>query len=154
MPAVYGQKKEKGRKMKTASKLSFASQAIAIAVGIIGIAAICFWAGPCDGALELANGNMAPMRCAYTAKIAILILAMATAISIKGLSLGRPESLALILLGVALVAITFESLVGIGVCKSEMMCWTMAAWIRPCGVVIAACGAANAVSALIGKQVR
>ena len=35
--------------------------------------AVLLWAPVCSGTLELANGNMVPMRCAYTAKVAVLL---------------------------------------------------------------------------------
>ena len=38
--------------------------------------AVLLWAPVCSGTLELANGNMVPMRCAYTAKIALMLVVM------------------------------------------------------------------------------
>ncbi len=140
--------------MNIKNNVPLISQGIAIAASLVGILAVVVWANPCDGALELANGNMVPMRCAYTAKIAILLFALVIVTSGKNLVTRKPESLTLALLGIALIVITFESVVGIGVCKSEMMCWSMATWIRGCGIAIILCGAADATRALSEKQVR
>jgi len=140
--------------MSTESKLSVVTQVVALVAAVVGALAVVLWAGPCTGALELANGNMVPMRCAYTAKVAVLLFALAAGLSVRGLATKKRDDLAFVLLGVALFLVTFESAVGIGVCKSQMECWTMAAWIRGCGALVALCGMVNALASVAKRQVR
>lgn len=103
--------------------------------GLIAAGAVFFWATPCTGTLELANGNAVPMRCTYTGKIAALFGFMLVASAVYMFMTKKNEVFFTIMLALGMIIITFESSVGIGVCKSEMMCWDMALWLRLTGGV-------------------
>lgn len=129
--------------------------AVAVAIAaLVAVAASFSWAGPCAGVLELANGNAVPMRCAYAQKAVALMGVVLAIVAAKSAVTGKMESWAMVLLSVAMIAVTFESAFGIGVCKSEMACWTMAAWVRACAAVSGICGLVAAVLPVAKKQVR
>lgn len=98
--------------------------------GVLAILAAYTWAAPCVGTLELANGKVVPMRCAYTTKIAVLLALMLIAVTLVTLFARIDLRIALLLIALGMIVITFESFIGIGVCKSEMACWTTAFWVR------------------------
>ena len=99
---------------------------ISLVCAAVVCGAVLLWAPVCAGTLELANGNMVPMRCAYTAKVAVL--------------------LALVLLAVAIVLMTFDTPLSIGVCKSaDMACQATAVWLRVAGGVSAVAALAGAL---------
>ena len=52
--------------------------------------AVLLWAPVCSGTLELANGNMVPMRCAYTAKVELLLALILAAVAVAALVTKRP----------------------------------------------------------------
>lgn len=109
--------------------------------------AVLLWAPVCSGSLELANGNMAPMRCAYTAKIALLLALILAGVAVAALVTKRPMTVALVLLSLALVLLTFDTPLSIGVCKSaDMACQSTALWLRIAGSV-------SAVAALVGALI-
>ena len=128
--------------------------AIALVSSLLCLVAVLAWAGPCTGVLDLANGNATPMRCLYTSKIILLIAAAIVLVAGKSLITGAYKWAAILLLSCALIVVTFESPIGIGVCKSEMMCWTMAFWARLCGGISAVAALGLALRPLLGKQVR
>ena len=74
-----------------------------------GVWARALWAPVCAGTLELANGNMVPMRCAYTAKGRRAAGAGAGAVAVAALVTKRPMTVALVLLSVAIVNMTFDT---------------------------------------------
>ena len=45
-------------------KVPLIAQIISLACALVAVGAVLLWAAPCAGSLELANGNMVPMRCA------------------------------------------------------------------------------------------
>lgn len=128
--------------------------AISLVSGLVCFVAVLVWAGPCTGVLDLANGNATPMRCLYTSKIILLIAIIIVLVACKGLVTGAYEWAAILLLSCALIVVTFESPIGIGVCKSEMMCWTMAFWARLCGGISAVAALGLVIRPLLGKQVQ
>lgn len=83
----------------------------------------------CSGTLELANGNMVPMRCTYTAKVELLLALILAAVAVAALVTKRPMTVALVLLSLAIVLLTFDTPLSIGVCKSA----DMPARARRCG---------------------
>mgnify|MGYP000054893742 CR=1 FL=1 len=88
----------------------------------------------CSGTLELANGNMVPMRCAYTAKVALMLAVILAAVAVAALVTKRPMTVALVLLSLAIVLLTFDTPLSIGVCKSaDMACQSTALWLRIAG---------------------
>ncbi|MBR3258202.1 MAG: DUF4418 family protein [Eggerthellaceae bacterium] len=139
---------------KTVSPASRVLAGISMLASLVGALAVNIWALPCQGTLELANGNMTPMRCLYTEKIATLLFIVAFLVALWALLARKDAGLVLVVLAAALVLITFESAIGIGVCKTKMMCWTMATWIRICAGVVGACGIAGLGIGLSGRQVK
>lgn len=116
------------------SRISLILQAASLLCALCALGAVLLWAPPCAGSLELANGNMAPMRCAYAAKVAALLALVLAVVVVAEMVTKRPMTLIVVLLSAALVLMTFESPLTIGVCKSaEMACQTTAMWLRLCG---------------------
>ena len=108
--------------------------------------AVLLWAPVCSGTLELANGNMVPMRCAYTAKIALMLAVILAAVAVAALVTKRPMTVALVLLSLAIVLLTFDTPLSIGVCKSaDMACQATAVWLRVAGGVSAVAALAGAL---------
>ena len=96
--------------------------------------AVLLWAPVCSGTLELANGNMVPMRCTYTAKVELLLALILAAVAVAALVTKRPMTVALVLLSLAIVLLTFDTPLSIGVCKSaDMACQSTALWLRIAG---------------------
>ena len=89
--------------------------------------AVLLWAPVCSGTLELANGNMVPMRCTYTAKVELLLALILAAVAVAALVTKRPMTVALVLLSLAIVLLTFDTPLSIGVCKSTAL------WLRIAG---------------------
>lgn len=117
--------------MKT--KLVPICSTICLVCAILAIGAALIWAPPCSGALELTNGNMVPMKCAYAAKAGIIL---ATLIAIcSALSFAKKDILfAVAATSLALAFIVMQLPGAIGVCKSDGMdCHTTAAWFISCG---------------------
>lgn len=127
---------------------------VAAVAAVVAVAASFSWAPPCEGVLELANGNAVPMRCAWTQRAVVLLGTVLTCAAIGAIAAGKGGSWAVSLLAVAMIAVTFDTVAGIGVCKSEMACWTMAAWVRGCAAVALVAAVASAVAPLARKQVR
>ena len=55
---------------------------ISLVCAAVVCGAVLLWAPVCAGPLELANGNMVPMRCAYTAKVAVLLALVLAAVAL------------------------------------------------------------------------
>ena len=108
--------------------------------------AVLLWAPVCSGTLELANGNMVPMRCAYTAKVELLLALILAAVAVAALVTKRPLTVALVLLSLAIVLLTFDTPLSIGVCKSaDMACQSTALWLRIAGGISAVAALAGAL---------
>lgn len=108
--------------------------------------AVLLWAPVCSGTLELANGNMVPMRCAYTAKIALMLAVILAAVAVVALVTKRPMTVALVLLSLAIVLLTFDTPLSIGVCKSaDMACQSTALWLRIAGGISTVAALAGAL---------
>lgn len=105
--------------------------------------AVLIWAPVCTGTLEMANGNMMPMRCTYTAKIALLLAAILAIVSIAGMITKNPMTAAVIAISCAFILLTFDTPLSIGVCRAEMACWDTAFWLRLFGGI-------SAIAALTG----
>lgn len=118
--------------------------AVSLVCSVIAIGAVLVWAQPCHGSLELANGNMMPMRCAYTGKIALLMSGLLALASLASMVAKKPFTLAVVAASCALALLPVETFATIGVCKSsDMACQAMAAWLM-------ACGGVSAAAALVG----
>lgn len=86
------------------------------------------------------------MRCAYTAKIALILAIILAAVAVAALVTKRPMTVALVLLSLALVLLTFDTPLSIGVCKSaDMACQSTALWLRIAGGISAVAALAGAL---------
>lgn len=136
--------------------MSTREKIVYVVIGICGLltmGATMIWAQPCSGVLELANGNAAPMRCNYTARIATLLGLVLVILAIVSLVSKHSMAIPVLLVAAAMIIITFDSALGIGVCKSKMPCWTTAAWIRTCAGIAIAAGLVGLVGGKGKKQV-
>lgn len=104
-----------------------------IAVSLMMLGAIYIWAPVCDGLLKLATGNMVHMKCFYTAQAGTILAILLLVLSIAALAAKKYTvitSVMVIVLGIMIIAVTYESLIGIGVCKKVMACHQTAFWLR------------------------
>ena len=117
--------------------------------------AVLLWAPVCSGTLELANGNMVPMRCAYTSKVAVLLALMLAVVCTAGLATRRPLAATVALLSAALILMTFDTPLSIGVCKNaDMACQATALWLRLAGGISLAAVAVGALANPNRKRIR
>ena len=108
--------------------------------------AVLLWAPVCSGTLELANGNVVPMRCAYTAEVGLLLALIRAAVAVVALVTKRPMTVALVLLSLAIVLLTVDTPLSSGVCKSaDMACQSTALWLRIAGGISAVAALAGAL---------
>ena len=122
------------------SKAQMVLLCVVMLCGLLAIGAVLVWAQPCAGSLELANGNMVPMKCRWTANVGALLGVLVTASGFAGLASRKPLSVAyvatLAIVSFALYLITLTSPFGIGVCAADgMACHATALWLRGCGLV-------------------
>lgn len=101
--------------------------------------AVFIWAPVCSGLLTLQNGTMVHMKCFYTAQasIALALIMIVTAVAAY-LSKTDHKKIqwVMILVGILLIANTYESTIGIGICKKTTMeCHITAIWLRASGVL-------------------
>ncbi|WP_418995204.1 DUF4418 family protein [Adlercreutzia equolifaciens] len=126
--------------------LSLLAPIAALVCAVVICGAVLLWAPVCAGMLELANGNMVPMRCTYTAKVELLLALILAVVAVVALVTKRPMTVALVLLSLAIVLLTFDTPLSIGVCKSaDMACQTTALWLRIAGGVSAVAALAGAL---------
>ena len=122
--------------MQSGSKIAFG---VAVVAALVALGAVFIWAPVCDHGVELANGNMAPMRCAYTGKVGALLsigIAVVGAVSLAQKKPGAAGVVALLVLSCALFLISFDTPLSIGVCMADgMACHATAAWLRACAAV-------------------
>ncbi|MFZ3130988.1 MAG: DUF4418 family protein [Desulfosporosinus sp.] len=112
---------------------------IQLLASLLVLGALFIWAPVCTGLLTLGNGNMAHMKCYYTgqASIALAVILLITAI-VAYLSKTDHQKLqwVIIVIGIMIIANTFTSIIGIGICKNpDMACNTTAVWLRGSGVL-------------------
>ncbi|KMT22511.1 DUF4418 family protein [Clostridium cylindrosporum] len=109
--------------------------AVLVVISLLILGAIFIWSPVCTGTLELANGNMTHMKCFYTAK-AEACLAIILLVSSIASFFTKGNQLAIITIGILFIVLTFDSPMGIGICKKEIMaCHDTAAWIRTGGAI-------------------
>lgn len=111
---------------------------------LLVLGSVFIWAPVCNGLLTLANGTMAHMKCFYTgqASVALALILLITAIAAFFSKTDHKKiQWVVIAIGILLIVNTFESIIGIGICKmTTMACNTTAVWIRGSGVLAIACG--------------
>ncbi|WP_139652355.1 DUF4418 family protein [Raoultibacter phocaeensis] len=124
---------------------------ISILCALAVVGAVAFWAKPCQATLELANGSAVPMRCAFTGKVALLLAVVLIVVCIASIATKKPMSVAVAAISIALIVLTFDTPISIGICKDGMACSATAFWLRLGAVIsfVAAC----AGFALDGKRV-
>lgn len=83
--------------------------------------AVLLWAPVCSGTLELANGNMVPCAAPIRRRLELLLALILAAVAVAALVTKRPMTVALVLLSLAIVLLTFDTPLSIGVCKSADM---------------------------------
>ena len=105
-------------------------------VALVILGAVYIWAPVCSGLLELADGRLIPMRCLYTAKAATILALLLLVQVISSVVGKRDNPFMVIALGIMFVAITFESFMGIGICRRVMECHDTAFWLRAGGAVV------------------
>lgn len=145
-----------GARACTASCIaSLVANIVAIVCACVAMGAILVWAPPCAGSLELANGNMVPMRCAYTAKVGLLIAIALIVVAGASMVTKKPATVALAVLSIMLMLVTIDTPVSIGVCRSAgMACWDTATWMRLVGAVSLIATLAGAAVPLAGKRIK
>ena len=123
--------------------LSLLAPIAALVCAAVVCGAVLLWAPVCAGMLELTNGNMVPMRCTYTAKVELLL---ALILAVVAVVTKRPMTVALVLLSLAIVLLTFDTPLSIGVCKSaDMACQSTALWLRIAGGISTVAALAGAL---------
>lgn len=111
---------------------------------LLVLGSVFIWAPVCDGLLTLASGTLVHMKCFYTAQasIALALILMITAIAAYFSKTDHNKiQWVVIIIGIMLISNTFESTIGIGVCKkSTMACISTAVWLRASGFLAVASG--------------
>lgn len=111
---------------------------------LLVLGSVFIWAPVCDGLLTLANGTMVHMKCFYTgqASIVLALILIITAIAAFFSKTDHKKiQWVIIAIGILLIANTFESVIGIGICKkTTMACNAAAVWIRGSGVLAVVSG--------------
>ncbi len=121
---------------KHLSKIILGTELLA---SLLVLGSVFIWAPVCDGLLALANGNMVHMKCFYTGQVSIVlaIILLVTAIAAFFSKTDHNKiQWVIIIIGIMLIANTFESMIGIGICKkTTMACNTTAVWLRGSGIL-------------------
>lgn len=103
------------------------------------LGAIYIWAPVCSGLLTLQNGTMVHMKCFYTAQastVLAVILLVTAFVAFMSKSDHNKIQWIVVLIGIMIIAATYESLIGIGICKKPTMeCHATAAWLRASGAI-------------------
>lgn len=116
--------------------LSKTLSCILVLVSLLSLAGIVLFSPVCSKLLELANGNMTHMKCFYTGKASIILTIILLISSILGfLKENKYINIVIIVIGVLLIAVTYDSFIGIGICKKAMDCHSTALWIRGEGII-------------------
>lgn len=116
-------------------KLPMTMQITCGLTALVALGAIYIWAPVCDQLLQVANGNMAHMRCFYTAQAAAYLAILLLVCSVIGLATKNETAIISLTIGIMLITITNDT-IGLGVCqKSTMSCVQTAAWLKGCGIV-------------------
>lgn len=117
------------------NKLSKTVTIVLALVSLLMLGAIFIWAPACDTLLELKSGNMTNMKCFYTGKAAAA-LALVLLVTCISSFFSKGHQWTIIIIGILLIALTYTSFIGIGICKKDtMMCHDTALWIRIGGIL-------------------
>ncbi|MDF9410000.1 MAG: hypothetical protein A4E52_01083 [Pelotomaculum sp. PtaB.Bin013] len=122
---------------KNLSKLILGTELLA---SLLILGSIFIWAPVCDGLLTLQNGTMVHMKCFYTGQVSIvlaIILLFAAIVAFFSKTDHNKLQWVIIVIGIMIIANTFESVIGIGICKNTAMaCHATSAWLRGSGVLV------------------
>ncbi len=116
-----------------------------IVIALLMLGAMYIWAPVCDGLLELANGNMVHMKCFYARQAVTVVVLLLLVQAASAYITKKTNPVMIVALGIMLVALTYQSFLGIGICMNDTMpCHDTASWIRGGGTLtiligIAAC---------------
>jgi len=81
--------------------------------------------------LELVDGRMVPMKCAWSARATLLLSLMIIVFCLTAIITKKPMVVAIVVVAIACILMTIDTPVSIGICmKADMDCHTTAAWIR------------------------
>lgn len=108
---------------------------ILVGVSLVVLGAVLLFSPVCNSLIELKSGNMTHMKCFYTGKAAIILSIL---LLVSGITSYFKNGFqwVIIAIGILLIIITFESAIGIGLCKMDTMpCHNTAAWIRGGGII-------------------
>lgn len=112
-----------------------------IVTGLIILGAILIWSPVCEGLLQLSDGREVHMKCYYTAQASVLLSIILIVSCIESLIKKFSHPLTTIAIGITMIANTFTSKFGIGICMKETMsCNNTALWIRGGGIAVIICG--------------
>lgn len=120
--------------------LQKSSAIILVVVSLVILGAIFAFAPVCDKLIELKSGNMTHMKCFYTGKTAVILSILLLIAAISSF-FTKGSQWVIIAIGIFLIVLTFDSPVGIGLCKNtSMACHSTAIWIRGTGATSIICG--------------
>jgi|GEM_PF-662459 len=121
---------------KHLSKIILGSELLA---ALLVLSAVFIWAPVCKGLLTLQNGTMVHMKCFYTGQASIvlaLILILTAVVAFLSKTDHNKIQWVIVLIGIMLISNTYDSTIGIGICKKTTMeCHVTAAWLRGSGIL-------------------
>jgi len=129
---------------KHLSKLILGTELLA---SLLVLGAVFSRAPVCAGLLTLENGMKVHMKCFYTGQASIvlaLILLLTAIVAFFSKTDHHKIQWVIIVIGIMIIANTFESRIGIGICNNtSMACNTTAVWLRGGGVLAIVSGLAD-----------
>ncbi|MDD3365028.1 MAG: DUF4418 family protein, partial [Syntrophomonas sp.] len=109
--------------------------------------AVFIWAPVCAGLLTLQNGTMVHMKCFYTGQASIvlaLILMITAVVAFFSKTDHNKIQWVIVAIGIMLISNTYDSTIGIGICKkTTMACNVTALWLRGSGILAIVSGLAD-----------
>lgn len=129
---------------KHLSKIIMGTELLASSL-ILG--SVFIWAPVCSGLLTLQNGTMVHMKCFYTAQASIvlaLILMISAIVAFFSTTDHNKIQWVIIVIGIMIISNTYESIIGIGICKKiTMECHATAVWLKVSGALAIVSGFAD-----------
>ncbi len=105
---------------------------------LLVIGAVSIWAPVCSGLLTLQNGSLVHMKCFYTAQaaraLALILIALSVAAFYSRADRNKIQAV-IAVTAFIIIALTYESSLGIGICRAPMACHTTALWMRGSGLL-------------------
>lgn len=117
------------------TKILMIMQIIGGLAALVVLGTIHIWSPVCNQLLQLANGNMIPMKCNWTAYAATYLAILLLASSVISLATRNNAAIISLIIGIMFITITINT-IGIGVCRSSTMpCIQTSIWLKGCGIV-------------------